>query len=182
MANDQRLRDLRLLGLDAEADDADVLEAYNRRRALYDAENLAIYNLHSEESRQQLLADFEAALNRLTETPRRPKVMPKSPPPATLRPEPPGGPAPDRDSSPGAFLRYHRLARGISLTEVAFETKIGEARLEAIESEDSADLPAVYARGFVVTLANLLGLPDPAGLARAYVERIGNTSGEGQQG
>lgn len=181
MTIDQRLRDLRLLGLDAQADDADVLKAYNRRRSLYEAENLATYSLHNEESRQRLFADLEAALNRLGVTPQTPKAMPKSLPPAAHRPEFPVGSEPDRDTSPGAFIRYHRHAQGITLADVALETKIAKARLEAIESEISAGLPAVYVRGFVVNLANLLGLSDPDGLARAYLEKVGNPQVRGNK-
>lgn len=178
MTNDDRLRDLRLLGLGAGADDADVLAAYRRRRALYEAENLATYSLLNKEARQRLLAEFEAALNRLTALSRPPKAALKPSPPVARRPEPPAGPEPDRTSSPGAFLRYRRLARGISLTEIARETKIAEPCLEAIESEIPAALPApVYVRGFVVNIARLLGLPDPDDLARAYLDKIRSISG-----
>ncbi len=173
MTTDERLRDLRLFGLDAEADDADVLDAYNRRRTLYEAESLATYSLHNEETRQRILAEFEGALKRLLVMPQPQKLMPKSPPPASPRPEPPAGPEPDRNRSPGAFIRFHRLVQGITLTEASLETKIAQARLEAIESETSADLAPVYVRGFVVNLANLLGLSDPDGLARAYLDTMG---------
>jgi hypothetical protein len=175
------LRDLRLLGLGTEADDADVLEAYNRRRSLYEAENLATYSLHSEEARQRLFADLEAALNRLDVKPQTPKAMPKSQPPADHQLGSPVGPEPDRGISPGAFIRYHRLTQGITLAEVALETKIAEARLKAIESEAPTGVPAVYVRGFVVTLANLLGLSDPDRLARTYLETVADKSGERPQ-
>jgi len=181
MTTDERLSDLRLLGLDAEADDADVLEAYGRRLALYEAENLATYSLRNEDARLQLLADFEAALNRLIVKPQPQMVISKSLASEAQEIDLPAGPEPDRDGSPGAYIRYHRLAQGITPADVALETKISGARLEAIESEIPGDLAAVYVRGFMVTLARFLGVYDPEGLARAYLDKLGSNSGEGHQ-
>ena len=186
-AND-RLGDLRLFGLDANADDADVLEAYQRRRALYEGDDLATYSLHDEGARKRMLAGFEAALNRLIVTPQFPKavgksltVKPEAAPPKAVLPQAPAGPEPDRESSPGAFLRYRRLVRGISLAEVALETKIAESTLEAIESEISVGLAFVYVRGFVVSLAKVLGVSDPDSLAQAYLEKMRSVSGSGSR-
>jgi len=194
MTSDERLRDLRLFGLDSDADDAEVIEAFQRRKALYEGENLATYSLHDEGARKRLLADFQAALNRLTETskpqslkpkttqwaPKSSTVTAKKPPPASPRSEVPAGPEPDRETSPGAFLRYRRLVRGMSLTQVALETKIAETTLDALESEISVGLASVYVRGFVVSLAKLVGVADPDGLARAYLEKMRDVSDLGR--
>ncbi len=184
MTDNDRLRDLRLFGLGTDADDTEVLEAYQRRRTLYEGEDLATYSLYDEGARKRMLADFEAALNRLVVAPQLPKpikksstVIPEAEPPKAVLPLAPAGPEPDRDSSPGAFLRYRRIVRGISLAEVSLETKIAESTLEAIESEISMGLAVVYVRGFVANLAKLLGVSDPDALARAYLEKMRNVSG-----
>ncbi len=59
----------------------------------------------------------------------------------------------------GATLRKARQDIGATLDEVEYETKIRKRYLEALEREDYGDLPgAVYARGFLKTYANYLGL------------------------
>lgn len=176
MNSDDRRRALQILGLDVEANEADVLAAYHRRRALYEAGNLATYSLLSDEERRHTLLELEEAFKELTADTPEPVPSPKprsKPPEPSRRPEVPVGPEPDRESSPGAYLQYHRRARGLSLSEVTRETKIIESRLRAIESEDTDVLPVpVYVRGFVVSLAQLLELPEPEALARTYLSRI----------
>jgi hypothetical protein len=170
-----RANDLELLGLDSDADEVEVLAAYHRRRVLYEGENPATYNLYTDEERHQLLSEIDGALARLmTSRPSpQPAPQPLPPPPIISRPEAPAGPEPDRVTAPGAYLRYHRLARGLTLGEIARETKILQARLEALESENPATLPApVFVRGFVVNVARLLDLPEPDGLARTYLGKV----------
>ncbi|MGB3684058.1 MAG: RodZ domain-containing protein [Rubrobacteraceae bacterium] len=59
----------------------------------------------------------------------------------------------------GATLRKARQDLGVTLDDVEYETKIRKRYLAALESEDYAALPsAVYARGFLKTYANYLGL------------------------
>lgn len=59
----------------------------------------------------------------------------------------------------GATLRKARQDIGVTLDDVEYETKIRKRYLEALEREDYGDLPsAVYARGFLKTYANYLGL------------------------
>lgn len=59
----------------------------------------------------------------------------------------------------GSKLKQAREARGVPLHEVEWATKIKAAYLEALEGEDFAAIPgAVYARGFIRTYANYLGL------------------------
>lgn len=59
----------------------------------------------------------------------------------------------------GATLRKARQDSGATLEDVEYETKIRKRYLAALEREDYADLPsAVYARGFLKTYANYLGL------------------------
>lgn len=183
MTIEERARDLRLLGLDDGVGEVEVLTAYHRRRALYETENLATYNLLKKEERQKLLSDLEAARDRLMGPSQPPKAAPKPTPSDSRHLNPPAGPEPDRDSSPGAYLQYHRLARGVGLNEVASETKIPQSRLEAVELETWSDLPAVvYVRGFVVTFARQLGLADPEELAQSFLKKMQSRAGGGNQG
>jgi len=64
----------------------------------------------------------------------------------------------------GETLQRARQARGVTLDEVAGETRISRRYLEALENENFGLLPApVYARGFLRIYARYLGL-EPAEL------------------
>jgi len=85
----------------------------------------------------------------------------------------PDEPEPNLTTSPGAFLRYHRRLSGKSRAEIAEETKIRATLLEYLETECLDKLPArVYVRGFVIQYAQSIGLADPEGIARSYLDRI----------
>jgi cytoskeletal protein RodZ len=63
----------------------------------------------------------------------------------------------------GRLLEQKRKERGLSLEEVEQATKIRKRYLRGLEREDYAILPdAVYARGFLKTYANYLGLDGQA--------------------
>jgi cytoskeleton protein RodZ len=63
----------------------------------------------------------------------------------------------------GRLLEQKRKERGLSLEEVEQATKIRKRYLQGLEREDYAILPdAVYARGFLKTYANYLGLDGQA--------------------
>ncbi|AKH42563.1 cytoskeletal protein RodZ [Croceibacterium atlanticum] len=73
----------------------------------------------------------------------------------------------------GPQLRATREARGLSLDQVAAETRIPVRHLEAIEQGDFAALPArTYAVGFSKTYAKLVGLDqeDVVAMVRAELE------------
>ena len=71
----------------------------------------------------------------------------------------------------GRFLEQKRKERGLSLEEVEQATKIRKRYLTGLEREDYAMLPdAVYARGFLKTYANYLGL-DGEALSRQLKSR-----------
>ncbi|MBD3857459.1 MAG: helix-turn-helix domain-containing protein [Acidobacteria bacterium] len=91
-------------------------------------------------------------------------------PPAAPQPSPAGNPAvatdsvigdaPDPISDPGAHLRFHRTAKGVTLHEIAVETKIGITILEQIENEEFEALPApAFVRGHVHQFARELKIP-----------------------
>ncbi len=62
----------------------------------------------------------------------------------------------------GTFLKRSRLARGMSLGEVARATRIPSQSLERIEADHFDDLPGeVFTRGFLKAYASAVGLsPD----------------------
>jgi cytoskeleton protein RodZ len=63
----------------------------------------------------------------------------------------------------GRYLEQKRKERGLSLEEVEQATKIRKRYLTGLEREDYTTLPdAVYARGFLKTYANYLGLDGEA--------------------
>src|SRR5215210_7372896 len=63
----------------------------------------------------------------------------------------------------GRLLEHKRKEQGLSLEEVEQATKIRKRYLTGLEREDYAMLPdAVYARGFLKTYANYLGLDGEA--------------------
>ncbi|HEV2092739.1 MAG TPA: helix-turn-helix domain-containing protein [Rubrobacter sp.] len=69
------------------------------------------------------------------------------------------------DDKIGRVLERARKDRGLSLEEAERATKIRKRYLEGLEQDDYTVLPdAVYARGFLKTYANFLGL-DGAGLS-----------------
>src|ERR687893_2349411 len=86
----------------------------------------------------------------------------------------------DRENSPrasesgfeiGPTLEQARKDRGLSLFEVEQATKIRKRYLVGLEREDYGALPdAVYARGFLKTYANYLGL-DGEELSREFKDR-----------
>jgi cytoskeleton protein RodZ len=64
---------------------------------------------------------------------------------------------------PGAILRAAREARGMSVADVAHSLKFSIRQIEALETDDFANLPApTFVRGFVRGYAKLLRLePEP---------------------
>lgn len=74
----------------------------------------------------------------------------------------------------GERLRLSREERGMSLDDVASQTRIPIRHLQHIESEDWDALPGVtYCIGFVRAYANTIGL-DGAELSREVRDRLGN--------
>jgi flagellar biosynthesis protein FlhG len=72
----------------------------------------------------------------------------------------------------GSVLRRYREERGVSLREIANQSKIGTRYLEYIEGDRLDMLPAaVYLRGFLQEYARALGL-DPRRTANAYMAQF----------
>lgn len=78
---------------------------------------------------------------------------------------------PNSGAKIGPILEKARKERGLTLEEAEHATKIRKRYLSGLEREDYGVLPdAVYARGFLKTYANYLGL-DGEELARALRDR-----------
>jgi len=72
----------------------------------------------------------------------------------------------------GAVLRRYREERGVSLREIANQSKVGTRYLQYIEGDRLDMLPApVYLRGFLQEYARALGL-DPRQTANAYMAQF----------
>ena len=167
--------DSSLLGVELGANRALVRRAWAEKRRLYDSSAVATYGLLTDEERAALLQRLDDAYRRLTG-----EEPPSEAPPAhdvQLPPAPEADPAPLGEEPPredvGAHLGFHRRRRGWSIDQVARKTKIRPPLLAALEEERADDLPAdAYVRGYVVQVAEALGLEDPSDLARRYLERV----------
>jgi len=77
----------------------------------------------------------------------------------------------------GEFLHRERTMRGISLQDIARETRVHINALRALEADDRANLPAeVFVRGFVRNYAEFLGLSSEEVLNR-YTQKSGSLGG-----
>jgi transcriptional regulator with XRE-family HTH domain len=89
----------------------------------------------------------------------------------------------DQDQTPGApigeRLRVAREARGLSLDDLARQTRIPIRHLEHIEREEWDALPAItYSVGFVRSYANAVGLDGPA-MGAELREQLGGARSAG---
>ncbi len=74
----------------------------------------------------------------------------------------------------GEYLKKAREKNGLSLEQIASQTRIQETHLRALESEDFANLPAkVFAKGFVRSYAKALDLDEEETLHR-FLETSGS--------
>ena len=176
-----RPEDWELLGVEPDTDIVLVKRAYVQRRALYESNPLATYNLFDDDERENMVTKIESAYERIVgaQPEEIPVSTPPPPPPAIQPAEVPTGPAPDPTVKPGELLQHTRLKKGLTLHQIAAETKIGAPILEQIENEEFEALPAtVFVRGHVLQFARELKLPDPAEIAQLYIEKMEGGDGE----
>src|SRR6266540_1479909 len=70
-------------------------------------------------------------------------------------------------SSLGPYLRGLREAKGMSLDDIARSTRVGRRHLEALEADESGELPApVFVKGFIRAYCEFLGTRPDEALAR----------------
>ncbi len=174
-----RPEDWEVLGLEPGADIAQIRKAYRHRKALYEPASLASYNLLEDDERETMVTRIDEAYRRIVGS--APPVSTTPAPVATMAVESPvpTGPAPDPASEPGAYLRHHRLSRGVTLHQIAAETKIGVPILEQIESERFDELPATaFVRGHVHQVAREIKLPDAYEFTKLYIAKMTGTNSE----
>ena len=76
----------------------------------------------------------------------------------------------------GSLIRRVRETKGISIEEMAANTKISKSNIVAIEEENFAKFPApVYLRGFVSQISKVLKLPHDR-VAAAYIARYNQST------
>lgn len=169
-----RYEDWMLLELSPGAELSEVNQALHYRRALYQPGALATYNLLEEDERIRMLDRIDEAYRRITGAEPPPNRGPQPAPNATDdQPEAPAGPPPDPRAEPGALLSHHRRAKGLSLEQLAAETKIRAVLLRQLETEAVDELPAaVFVRGHVLQYARALGLSDPNEIAARYLAKV----------
>jgi hypothetical protein len=169
-----RPEDWEILGLDPGADIGQVRRAYRHRRTLYEPAALATYNLLDDEERKGMVDRIDEAYRRImgseppavSQTPAT-SVNPTEATKAAL------GDAPDPISEPGAHLRFRRTSQGVTLHEIAAETKISVTILEQIENEEFEALPAAaFVRGHVHQFARELKMSDAYDFAKFYLTKM----------
>ena len=66
---------------------------------------------------------------------------------------------------PGDILRHERIKKGLTVEEVAAQSRIKISVLEAIESRQTGEIPSIYLRGHIRHYAQFLGI-DPQKLEK----------------
>ena len=165
--------DWQLLGIEPGTDLVLVKRAYAERRALYESGSLATYNLLDDDERETMMGRIDAAYERIIGDSLEPAPAAVSPPPPTPQIQVPTGPSPNPATEPGELLRYTRLKKGLTLHQIAAETKIGVQVLEQIENENFDSLPAaVFVRGHVQQFARELQMTDPIAISKYFIEKM----------
>jgi cytoskeleton protein RodZ len=73
----------------------------------------------------------------------------------------------------GPYLRQVRETKGVALEDISRATRVGRGHLEALESEQHAELPApVFVKGFIRAYCEFLEIPPDEALA-LYREGLG---------
>jgi hypothetical protein len=172
--------DWEVLGIEPDSEIGQVRRAYRERRAIYDENALATYNMLEEDERTKIVERIDAAYERIVGT--APATGAGELHAAAAAPEAdvPAGPPPDPETDPGAHLRHQRLELAVSLHHVESEIKVGVPILERIENEEFDALPApVFVRGHVEQFAREVGIDDPSAFARLYIAKMqGGSDGD----
>ena len=161
------------LGLSVDASLDEVERAFLELRNLYSAETLATYSLFDEADRQEKLAALKNAYERIrqaqAEKPDEETLPAQEEKPPVAKPLRANVDA-DLRQSPGLFLQQSRQVLGLSLQDVAKQTKVRSSLLQSIEEQRFDFLPApVYLRGFVREFARMVKVPEIDALVDAFM-------------
>ena len=172
MNRDRYLRDFEILELAPDAKLKDVRKAYLFLQDLYSSESIASLPVTDELSyrdKQSILDDIEAAYQHLLDffAAGGTKGTGQLPPDRTDLREL----VESISVYDGPSLRKVRECLGISIEDIAQETRVPRHHLRHIEAENFDELPPpVYTRGFVVNFAEVL-LLDPQVVAKDFMSR-----------
>lgn len=173
----------RTLGLPPQASREQIERAYRFCNEMYGPSSLATYSLLEPSDVEATRARIDEAYAVLVDPARRrvydetiglraPGVVPYPAAPAVEH-------APELLDLPevvtGAALKRVREMRGISLRQIAIESKVGIRYFQYIEEDRFSVLPApVYLRGFLSEYARVVGL-DARRVVESYIARIGRS-------
>jgi hypothetical protein len=159
----------------------DVVEAaYREGRALYDEASVATYSILDSEERRAVRARIDEAYRVLSDPILRGAYDRElGLPPAPTPPSPAAVAIAERsrvvvlpDPVTGADLKRFRESRGVPLSRIVADSKVGTRTFEDIENDRFDRLPApVYVRGFIQEYARSVGL-DPHATAASFLARL----------
>lgn len=173
----------RVLGLPPQASREQIERAYRFCNEMYGPSSLATYSLLEPSDVEATRARIDEAYAVLVDPARRraydetiglraPGVVPY---PAAQAPEHAPEPTDLPEVVTGAALKRIREMRGISLRQIAIESKVGIRYFQYIEEDRFSYLPApVYLRGFLSEYARVVGL-DGRRVVESYIARIGRS-------
>lgn len=188
-----------VLGIEPRASTEQVEKAYRFHLGLYAEETLAMYSLLDADELREARARVQEAYQVLSDPVRRyeydvaqgfvaagalvlpfPTAAPAPAPAPVAASAPAAAPVPLARPAPrvlpepvnGAALRRFREEQGVSLRDIATQSKIGVRFLEYIEGDRYQMLPApVYLRGFLQEYARAVGL-DPRRTTESYMAGV----------
>jgi flagellar biosynthesis protein FlhG len=179
----------RVLGLPPQASREQIERAYRFCNEMYGPSSLATYSLLEPSDVEATRARIDEAYGVLVDPARRraydetiglraPGVVPyPAAQTAERAPEAPELPEPLELPKvvTGAALKRVREMRGISLRQIAIESKVGIRYFQYIEEDRFSHLPApVYLRGFLSEYSRVVGL-DARQVVESYIARMGRS-------
>lgn len=185
MDEETLLASYKRFGLKPDASIREVELAFYKLRKLYAESSLATYSLLNDEQRQEQLAELQQSYDLILQSRLHTQSSPVDSETIALREA--------RDSktsrivvvdtdpvqTPGLFLKQLREARGLTLRQLAEQTKVGTNQLESIESENFAALPApVYLRGFLKEYCRMVKAPDAKLVIESFMTRYSESQGK----
>ncbi len=183
-----------LLGIQPDASNMDIINAYRQAKLTYKTDSMAVYSLFDDTELNQIRADIERAYNTLSHAEKRLAYdagLRQQASGQTEKPERQHAGDPRQNNvvdltteaqSPagiryrmavatvfsGSLLREIREFKGMELAAIAEHTKISRQYLQAIEEEDHHHLPEpAYLKGYLKQYAAEIGL-DPERVAGHY--------------